>query len=50
MCGSSAVADMKETFTETLTKCVEITPELYRGRPWIMKLGQSLLRVFAPLM
>ena len=50
MCGSSAVADMKETFTETLTKCVEITPELYRGRPWIMKLGQSLLRVFSPLM
>lgn len=50
MCGSSAIGEMKETFTETLTKCVEITPELYRGRPWIMKLGQSLLRVFSPLM
>ena len=34
----------------TLRRCVEITPELYRNRPWPMKLGQSLLRVFAPLM
>ena len=50
MFGSSAIMDMKQSFTDTLSKCVEITPELYRNRPWLMKLGQSLLRVFAPLM
>lgn len=50
MCGSSAIADMRDSFVNTLGKCVEITPELYRNRSWVMKLGQSLLRVFAPLM
>ena len=50
MYGSSAVADMKSSFTETLDKCVEITPELYSHRRWYVRLGQSLLRVLAPLM
>lgn len=50
MHGSSAIGDMKSSFKDTLTKCVEITPELYRNRSWLMRLGQSLLRVFAPLM
>lgn len=46
---SSAIADMKASFLETLEKCEEITRESYR-RPWYVRLGQSLLRVFAPLM
>ena len=50
MYGTSALADMRASFEDTLRRCVEITPELYRNRPWLMKLGQSLLRVFAPLM
>ena len=50
MYGSGAVADMKSSFTETLDKCVEITPELYSHRRWYVRLGQSLLRVLAPLM
>ena len=47
---SSAVASMKASFESTLEKCQEITYEEYRRRPWIVRLGQSLLRVFAPLM
>ena len=46
---SSAIADMKASFLETLEKCEEITRESYR-RPWYVRLGQSLLRVLAPLM
>ena len=46
---SGAIADMKASFLETLEKCEEITRESYR-RPWYVRLGQSLLRVFAPLM
>ena len=50
MHGSSAIAEIKASFLENIHKCVEITPELYRNRSWLMRLGQSLLRVFAPLM
>ena len=46
---SGAIADMKASFLETLEKCEEITRESYR-RPWYVRLGQSLLRVLAPLM
>ena len=46
---SSAVADMKSAFLDALGKSEEITPEIYR-RPWYIRLGQSLLRVLAPLM
>ena len=46
---SSAVADMKSAFLDALSKSQEITAENYR-RPWYVRLGQSLLRVFAPLM
>ena len=46
---SGAIADMNASFLETLEKCEEITRESYR-RPWYVRLGQSLLRVLAPLM
>ncbi len=46
---SGAIADMKASFLETLEKCEEITRESYRC-PWYVRLGQSLLRVLAPLM
>ena len=46
---SSAIADMKAAYLDTLEKSGEVTAENYR-RPWYVRLGQSLLRVFAPLM
>lgn len=49
MYGSSAVADMKAAFLDALAVSGEVTAENYR-RPWYVRLGQSLLRVFAPLM
>lgn len=47
---SRAVGQMKSAFLDTLEKSGEINLEDYRRRPWIVRLGQSLLRVFAPLM
>ena len=48
---SSAVADMKAAFLDTVEKSMEITPEIYsRRRSWLVRLGQSVLRVLAPLM
>lgn len=47
---TSAVGKMKEAYIDALSKSMEITPELYSRRSWIARLGQSLLRVFAPLM
>ena len=46
---SSAVADMKAAYLDTLTKSGEVTSETYRRR-WYVRLGQSVLRVLAPLM
>ena len=46
---SSAVADMKAAYLDTLTKSGEVTSENYRRR-WYVRLGQSVLRVLAPLM
>ena len=47
---SSAIGHMKAAFLDTLEKSGEINLDDYRRRPWIVRLGQSLLRVFAPLM
>ncbi len=47
---SSAIADIKDSFLTTLPKCAEITEDSCNRRPFVQKLGQSLLRVFAPLM
>lgn len=44
-----AVEQMSEAFERTLPKCVEITSELNSKRPLPQKVGQSLLRLFAPL-
>ena len=46
---SSAVADMKDAYLDALEKSGEVTEENYR-RPWYVRLGQSVLRVLAPLM
>ena len=45
-----AVEQMYDVFQKTLTKCVEITQELNSKRPLPQKLGQSLLRLFSPLL
>ena len=44
-----AVADMKAAYLDALEKSGEVTEENYR-RPWYIRLGQSVLRVFSPLM
>ena len=47
---SSAVAGMKVSYLETLPKCMEITRDMLSRRRWYVRLGQSILRVLAPLM
>ena len=47
---SSAVAGMKASYLETLPKCMEITRDMLSRRRWYVRLGQSILRVLAPLM
>lgn len=49
MCKSSAVAQVKKEFLETLEKCREITDEDCRCG-FFMRLLQSIFRLFAPLM
>ncbi len=50
MCGSRAVGQIKDFYDETLAKCTEITEDYCRSRSALLRLVQSLLRVFAPMM
>ncbi|WP_051412090.1 cardiolipin synthase [Halonatronum saccharophilum] len=50
MYNSSAIAEMKEDFLNTLKECKEITIEDFNDTRWYEALGRSVLRVFAPLM
>ena len=47
---SSAVADMRDHYKQLLSKCRAITPEWCASTPLVKRVGQSLLRVFSPLM
>lgn len=47
---SKAVLQMRDSFLETLDKCREILPDMCAGRNLFLRLLQSLLRVFAPMM
>ncbi len=48
--GSSIVHDVKDDFENTLTKCEEITPDIYKNMNPLRKLLNAVLRLFAPLM
>lgn len=41
---------MEELFDRDIGSCTEITPELYRNRPGIVRFKESLFRLFAPLL
>lgn len=47
---SSAALDMRDAFLDNIPRCAEITPDIISARPWYSRVGQSLLRVFAPLL
>lgn len=49
MYGSKAVSQVKDDFLDTLQNCHQIMPEECKGN-FIIRLFQSFLRVFAPLM
>ena len=49
MYGTRAVGQVKEDFLSTLEACHEITPEDCH-RSWFVRLIQSVMRLFAPLM
>ena len=49
MCGTSAVAEIKEDFLRTLEVCEEMTEKNCRGT-LIERMLQPVLRLFAPLM
>ena len=50
MQGTKAVLDMRNSFLEMLPQCHEITKDWCAAIHWGKRLGQSLLRLFAPLM
>ena len=49
MYGTKAVAQVKEDFLRTVEVCREITPRDCH-RSWPVRLIQSIVRLFAPLM
>ncbi len=46
----SCIADLREDYLKTLEVCEQITVEACRKTPWLVRLGRSILKVFAPLM
>ncbi len=49
MADCDAVMQIKEDFLQTQEVCVPITLEFLRARPWVEKVVQFFLHVFAPL-
>lgn len=47
---SSCVKSVHDDFIEVLKSCQEITLEDYMSTPWYRRMGQSVLKVFAPVM
>ncbi|MEG0251687.1 MAG: cardiolipin synthase [Christensenellaceae bacterium] len=47
---TSAIMDMKKDYLETLDVCQEVTIEVVKSTKWYVRIMQSILRVFAPLM
>ena len=48
--GGQAVADMARDFEELFTQCREVTEKYRSGRSRVLRLGQYILRLFAPLL
>ncbi len=48
--GCDAVAEMKADFDRTFPECTEVTEKYRTGRSAMLRLGQLVLRFFAPLM
>lgn len=46
----SAVADIKSDFDQTFPLCSEVTGQYHGKRPTALRIGQCILRFFAPLM
>ena len=40
----------REIFLKDLDECGEITLDRWEKRPWYLKLGQAVIRLFAPLL
>jgi cardiolipin synthase len=47
---TQSVAQLKEDYLKTLEVCQEITYEQMHSIPWILRLAQAILRIFAPMM
>ena len=41
---------MRRVFDDTLAKSAEVTLDAVRRRAWYVKIVQSLLRIFSPLL
>lgn len=50
MMGNDAVMDIKKDMDETMAKCREVTEEYRSGQSAVIKFGQMVLRLIAPLM
>ena len=50
LCGGQAVSDMVKDFEETFSQCEDVTEQYRTGRGAMLRLGQYLLRLVAPLL
>lgn len=50
MYNTPAIADMKNDYLKTLESCIEITPDFYMKKNFIMRIFQDIIRLLAPLM
>lgn len=48
--GYSAIKDMRQDFDDTFALCADVTDQYCSGRSAVLRAGQCLLRLFAPLM
>lgn len=48
--GCSAVGEVKKDIDETLPVCCEVTEKYRSGRSAVLRIGQCILRLFAPLL
>ena len=47
---TQSIAQLKEDYLKTLEVCQEITYEQMHSIPWILRLAQAIIRIFAPMM
>ena len=50
ICRNKAVGEIRDHFNEILSQCEEITLGVWRKRPLMMKIKQTLLSLFSPFM